>query len=190
MTAAAQTARTSDHEHCGCCGRQLPKNEVVELGSTPGVFICVGCALWAARRAGPLAALRQLRFTSLGALARRLTGSRTTSGSARAAIPILPSTDLDRTAAFYTAAGFSLTERHDCYLLLHNSGVELHFSHESDPTPSQCFLHVADAAKLWKQLRDSGIAGVGEVAEQGYGLREFVLTDPDGNRVRFGSPTG
>jgi hypothetical protein len=31
---------------------------------------------------------------------------------------------------------------------------------------------------------------VGEVAEQDYGLREFVLTDPDGNRVRFGSPTG
>jgi len=190
VTAAAQTARTSDHEHCGCCGRQLPKNEVVELGTTPGVFICVGCALWAARRAGPLAALRQLRFTSLGALARRLTGSRTAPGSARAAIPILPSTDLNRTAAFYTAVGFNQTERHDGYLLLHNSGVELHFSHESDPTPGQCFLHVADAAKLWKQLRDRGIAGVGEVAEQDYGLREFVLTDPDGNRVRFGSPTG
>ena len=45
MTAADQTARTSGHEHCGCCGRQLPKNEVVELGTTPGVFICVGCAL-------------------------------------------------------------------------------------------------------------------------------------------------
>ena len=111
MTDAAQTARTSDHEHCGCCGRQLPKNEVVELGTTPGVFICVGCALWAARRAGPLAALRQLRFTSLGALARRLTCSRTAPGSARAAIPILPSTDLNRTAAPYTAVGFSQTER-------------------------------------------------------------------------------
>lgn len=186
MTAATETARTSDHEHCGCCGRQLPKSEVVELGNTPGVFICVGCALWAARRAGPTAALRQLRF----ALARRLTRSSTGPGSARAAIPILPSTDLDRTAAFYTAAGFAETERHDGYLLLHNSGVELHFSHESEPTPGQCFVHVADAVKLWKQLCDRGIAGVGEVAEQDYGLREFVLTDPDSNRVRFGSPTG
>jgi hypothetical protein len=112
VTAAAQTTRTSDHEHCGgCCGRQLPNNEVVELGTTPGVFICVSCALWAARRAGPLAALRQLRFTSLGALARRLTCSRTAPGSARAAIPILPSTDLNRTAAPYTAVGFSQTER-------------------------------------------------------------------------------
>lgn len=185
---AAETAGTSDQEHCGCCGRQLPRKEVVELGSTPGVFICVGCALWAARRAGPVAALRQLRFTSLGALARRLTGSRATPGSARAAIPILPSTDLDRTAAFYTAAGFSETERHGGFLLLHNSGVELHFTQEASLAPGQCFVHVADAVKLWKQLRDRGTAGVGPIAEQDHGLREFVLTDPDGNRVRVGSP--
>ncbi|MGX7828893.1 bleomycin resistance protein [Actinokineospora sp. 24-640] len=188
MTAAENT-RTSHHGHCGCCGRQLPTSEVVELGSTPGVFICVGCALWAAGRAGPVAALRQLRFTPLGALARRLTGSRTTPGTAVAAIPILPSADLDRTAAFYTAAGFTESERHDGYLLLRNSGVELHFTHESAPTPGQCFVHVADAVKLWKQLRDRGTAGVGEIAEQDYGLREFVVTDPDGNRIRFGSPT-
>ena len=188
MTAAPKTARTSDHEHCGCCGRQLPKNQVVELGTTPGVFICVGCARWAARRAGPVAALRQLRFTPLGALARRLTGSRPAPGSARAAIPILPSTDQDRTAAFYTQAGFRETERHDGYLLLHNSGVELHFTLEASPAPGQCFVHVADAVRLWKQLRERGTAGVGPIAEQDYGLREFVLTDPDGNRIRFGSP--
>jgi uncharacterized glyoxalase superfamily protein PhnB len=41
---------------------------------------------------------------------------------------------------------------------------------------------------MWKQLRDLGMDGVGEVADQDYGLREFVLTDPDGNRVRIGSP--
>lgn len=190
MTAAAETVRESDHEHCGCCGRQLPKSEVVELGSTPGVFICVGCALWAARRAGPTATLRQLRFTPLGTLLRRLRGSQTGPGTARSAIPILPSADLDRTAAFYTAAGFTETERHDGYLLMHNSGVELHFSEEANPAPSQCFIHVADALKLWKQLRHRDTNGVGPIADQDYGLREFVLTDPDGNRVRFGSPAG
>lgn len=188
VTTAAETARTSHHEHCGCCGRQLPKTKVVELGNTPGVFICVGCALWAARRAGPVAALRQLRFTSLGTLARRLIGSGTTPGTAQAAVPILPSADLDRTAAFYTAAGFTETERHDGYLLLHNSGVELHFTLETTPTPGQCVVHVADAVKLCKQLRERGTAGVGEIAEQDYGLHEFVLTDPDGNRIKFASP--
>ncbi|UFN92479.1 hypothetical protein [Micromonospora aurantiaca] len=44
------------------------------MGSTPGVFICGGCAIWAARRVGAAAALRQLRFTPLGGLLRRLTG--------------------------------------------------------------------------------------------------------------------
>lgn len=85
------------------------------------------------------AALRQLRFTSLGALARRLTGSRTTPGSARAAIPILPSTDLNRTAAFYTAVGFSQTERHDGYLLLHNGG-------SSCTSPTRATPHPASAS--------------------------------------------
>lgn len=184
---AVETIRESDYEHCGCCGRQLPRSEVVELGNTPGVFICVGCAIWAARRIGPATALRQLRFTPLGALMRRLAGSRTDAGP-RAAIPILPSTDLDRTAAFYTAAGFTETARHPGYLLM-RSGVELHFSLEPDsPASGQCFIHVTDALKLWKQLRHRATTGVGPIADQEYGLREFVLTDPDGNRVRFGSP--
>jgi len=41
--------------------------------------------------------------------------------------------------------------------------------------------------KLWKLLRDQGVEGVGDIADQHYGLREFVLTDPDGNRIRIGS---
>ncbi|MFR9779505.1 bleomycin resistance protein [Micromonospora sp. MS34] len=185
MTVAAETVGEFDHEHCGCCGRQLPRSEVVELGDTPGVFIC---AIWAARRIGPASALRQLRFTPLGTLLRRLTGSRTDAGP-RAAIPILASTDLDRTAAFYTAAGFTETARHPGYLLMHTGGVELHFSLEPDnATPGQCFIHVTDALKLWKRLRHRATTGVGPIADQDYGLREFVLTDPDGNRVRFGSP--
>jgi hypothetical protein len=73
VSVAAETVREFDHEHCGCCGRQRPAREVVELGCTPGVFICGGCAIWAARRVGPAAALRQLRVTPLGGLLRRLT---------------------------------------------------------------------------------------------------------------------
>ena len=96
--------------------------------------------------------------------------------------------DLDRTEAFYARAGFADAGRYDDYLLPHNDGVELHSDRHDTVTPSMCFLHVTDAMKLWKQLRDQGVEGVGDIADQDYGLREFVLTDPDGNRVRIGSP--
>lgn len=70
MPAAAPEPADSHHlsaqRGCGCCGRSLPAGEIHELGNTPGVFICVGCALWVVRRVGLTAALRQIRFTSLG----------------------------------------------------------------------------------------------------------------------------
>jgi len=170
---------------CGCCGRQRPADEVAELGVTPGVYICAGCALWAARRAGLLSALRQVRIRALlPSFLHRTQAQHTTT----AAIPILPSSDLDRTAAFYAHAGFTDAEHHDDYLLLHNDGVELHFAHHDAVTPGTCVIRVTDALKMWKQLRDLGVDGVGEIADRDYGLREFVLTDPDGNQVRIGSP--
>jgi uncharacterized glyoxalase superfamily protein PhnB len=95
--------------------------------------------------------------------------------------------DPARTAAFYAPVGFAESERHDGYLLLHSGGVELHFAQHDAVTPAACFVHVADAVKLWKQLRHLGVDGVGAIVEQHYGLREFVLTDPDGNQVRIGS---
>lgn len=184
MTRPADTRTDNELRRCGCCGRQRPADEVAELGVTPGVYICAGCALWAARRAGLLSAVRQIRVQDL--LSRFLNRAQAPH-AVTAAIPILPSSDLDRSAAFYARAGFADAERHDGYLLLYNDGVELHFAHHDTVTPSTCFVHVTDATKMWKQLRDLGVDGVGEIADQDYGLREFVLTDPDGNRVRIGS---
>jgi hypothetical protein len=183
MTLPTETVQGTEFRRCGCCGKRFPTTEVAELGSTPGVFICAGCALWAARRAGLISALRQIRLRSM--LPRF---GRRSPHTAQSAIPILPSSDLDRTAAFYAPAGFVEAKRHDRYLLLHNSGVELHFLRHGTVAPSTCFVHVADATKMWKQLRNLDIDGVGDVADQDYGLREFTLTDPDGNQVRFGSP--
>jgi hypothetical protein len=183
MTHPVETVQDDDLRRCGCCGRQFPAGQVAELGTTPGVYICAGCALWAARRAGLLSALRQIQLRSL--LPRF---GRRAPHAARSAIPILPSSDLARTAVFYAPAGFGEVERHDGYLLLQNDGVELHFAHHDTVTPGTCFVHVTDAMKLWKQLRHLGNEGVGQIADQDYGLREFTLTDPDGNQVRFGSP--
>jgi hypothetical protein len=55
-------------------------------------------------------------------------------------------------------------------------------------TPGACFLHVADVAVVRDRLEIMGPGPVGPIANTDYGLREFTFTDPDGNRVRFGSP--
>ncbi len=41
------TAAAADTVTCGCCGRDLPRRKVAELGSTPGVYVCRRCAVWA-----------------------------------------------------------------------------------------------------------------------------------------------
>jgi catechol 2,3-dioxygenase-like lactoylglutathione lyase family enzyme len=177
---------------CGCCGRTFPAREVAELGVTPGVFVCAGCALWAARRATSFTVVRRLPGASLKSLMRRLrphTHQALSPEEARTAIPILPSTDLERTARFWTQLGFTETGRYPGYLLLNGGHAELHFSQpDAAFSPGECFVHVGDAGQLWKRLKDHGVAGVGAIAETDYGLREFVVTGPDGNRIRFGSP--
>jgi catechol 2,3-dioxygenase-like lactoylglutathione lyase family enzyme len=152
------------------------------------VFICAGCALWAARRARPLSLLGRLPI--IRALRRRCRHQSSGGVKARVAIPVLPSSDLDRTATFYAPTGFAIAGQHPGYLLLHNADVELHFSHPGGATLGECYIHVGDAQALHDHLHQHGIDGLGPIADQDYGLREFVLTDPDGNRVRFGSPTG
>jgi len=83
-----------------------------------------------------------------------------------------------------------MIERHDMYLVMRAGPVELHFaSGHLAPAPGQAFLYVPDAGKLWKELRGSSVAGIGLVEDDPSGLRQFMVTDPDGNRIRVGSPT-
>jgi catechol 2,3-dioxygenase-like lactoylglutathione lyase family enzyme len=173
---------------CSCCGKRFPAGKVAELGMAPGVFVCVGCALWAARRASTLDGLLRLPQNSARAVVRWLRPTTLAPGDARSAIPILPVADLDRTAQFYAPLGFAETERYPGYLLLNSGDAELHFSQLEQVTPGECFIHVGDARQLWKRLKADETSGVGILVDQDYGLREFIVTDPDGNHVRFGSP--
>ncbi len=106
---------------------------------------------------------------------------------------------LDRSIRFWSLLGFDVVERDDGYLVLQADGVELHFAHDQQtqdqPThaqtssPGRVFVHVRDATSLWKRLRDAETIDIGPITAQEHGLREFALTDPDGNHIRIGSPT-
>src|SRR3954454_17148281 len=184
-TMAGDTAKEQGTPVCGCCGRAVRIERLVELGSTPGVFICDRCALWAARRSTRMPVVRLDPRALLAWLRARV---RTERPVART-IPILPSTDLDRTSAFYRSAGMQEVARYEGYLLMGFRGVELHFTTEPAAAGAgQAFVLVPDAARLWKQLKSQGAPGLGPVEDREHGLREFVVTDPDGNRIRVGSP--
>lgn len=188
MTQVAETPKDTGVRRCGCCGRQRAADRVAELDQTPGVYICAPCALWAARRAGPLSVLTQVPV-GLRRLRSRLRRRRATGHTVRDTIPILPSADLDRTVAFFATVGFSEEVRSERYLVLGSGHAELHFARADPATTGQCLVMVADARALWTELREHDIPGVGDLADREYGLCDFTLVDPDGNRVRIGSPT-
>lgn len=188
MTQIAETLPHTGLNRCGCCGRQRTADRLAELGQTPGVYVCALCALWAARRAGPLSGLSQIPV-ALRRLRSRLRRPRATEHPAvHHTIPILTSTDLHRTATFFAAVGFTQQERSEQYLVLGCGDAELHFAVNDTATTGQCLVLATDAAALWKRLRGHDIVGVGDIADREYGLRDFTLVDPDGNQIRIGSP--
>lgn len=114
-------------------------------------------------------------------------------------IPILPSRDLDATAAFYAPLGFAAPGRWPGYLILtHPTGVELHFWEHPDEDPLTndvaCYLRfdTADEVRaLHEAWAGTGLPGHGVprlVAPQAtdYGLLEMALVDADGSLVRVG----
>ena len=176
-TASTQT----DHLRCGCCGQARTPSRLAELGDTPGTFICARCALWAAGRIA--------RSSRLGRLRRRLPYRQPRPGVLMA-VPVLAATDLDRSAELYGAVGFEVTGRHDGYLVMHAGPVELHLAQDAETTAGACYLHVADVAAVRERLEATVTDSTGPLGDTDYGLREFTFNDPDGNRVRFGSPVG
>jgi len=49
-------------------------------------------------------------------------------------------------------------------------------------------IMVDDADAVYNRCRESGVAIVHEIADRYYGLRDFVISDMNGFRLRFASP--
>ena len=105
-----------------------------------------------------------------------------------AAVPILPVRDFRRTEVFYGRLGMVVGFRHPEYMIMRLGTAEIHFGQEDMPSPVTCYLDAADAGRWWKQLRSADMEGLGQVEDFDYGMREFMITDPDGNQLRVGSP--
>lgn len=97
-------------------------------------------------------------------------------------VPVLPSRDLDRSAAFYARLGYAVAHRYPDYAILACDGVEFHLARmEVEPgrNPAGVYLRVSDADGLARAL---GVAA----EDKPWAQREFALSDPDENLVRVG----
>jgi predicted enzyme related to lactoylglutathione lyase len=51
-----------------------------------------------------------------------------------------------------------------------------------------CYIYVSDADALHAELAGNGARVQGEPVSRPWGLREFAVLDPEGNRITFGQP--
>lgn len=113
------------------------------------------------------------------------------------ACPILPSSDFNRTKAFYEQLGFGVIGEYvqQGYLILQRDTVELHFfrhtGHIATQSDHGAYLRVNDATALSKEfevldLPKDGIPRFIAAEEKPWGVCELAIVDLDGNLLRIG----
>ncbi|MEO6102139.1 MAG: VOC family protein [Pseudoxanthomonas sp.] len=109
-------------------------------------------------------------------------------------IPMLPVKNMPASVEFYQKLGFGIEQRNDewrwamlgfgeCRLMVDES-INVH---PSLPRTSVLYLYPEDIAAYHKQLRDNGLE-VPVLETSFYGMTEFRMDDPDGNRLWIGQP--
>jgi catechol 2,3-dioxygenase-like lactoylglutathione lyase family enzyme len=108
--------------------------------------------------------------------------------------PIFAVRDVAATLAHYASLGFETAsyEGGDNYGFANRDGVGIHFqAHPEEDHHHQAatYLYVRDADALYEEWSRPGIGGeTHPVEDTQWEMREGAHVDPDGNRIRFGSP--
>ena len=105
--------------------------------------------------------------------------------------PVLPVRDMEEAVVFYEAAGFDVR--------VHEGGGYAFVNHDDDSVfdlgredgldvesnRSGCYLIVPSPDEWHARLGSLGYS-ITPLRNEDYGMREFALTDPSGNHIRFG----
>ena len=109
------------------------------------------------------------------------------------AAPGVPVRDLDTALAFYVGVlGMTETFRNGDpvgFVIVERDDAEIHLtlqpSHRAT-TANVLHLMVDDATALHEHLQEHGVRIVKGIRDADYGMRTFVMADPDGNRIDVG----
>jgi catechol 2,3-dioxygenase-like lactoylglutathione lyase family enzyme len=110
-------------------------------------------------------------------------------------IPMLPVKSVRASVEFYKKLGFALEQMNenwnwamlafdDCRLMVDES-INVH---PNSPRRSVLYLYPDDIVEYHRQVRTNGLS-VPDLDETFYGMTEFRLEDPDGNRLWIGKNT-
>jgi catechol 2,3-dioxygenase-like lactoylglutathione lyase family enzyme len=109
------------------------------------------------------------------------------------AAPGVPVRDIDTALAFYVGVlGMTETFRNGDpvgFVIVERDDAEIHLtlqpSHRAT-TANVLHLMVDDAAAFHAHLQELGVRIVKGIRDADYGMRTFVMADPDGNRIDVG----
>jgi catechol 2,3-dioxygenase-like lactoylglutathione lyase family enzyme len=109
------------------------------------------------------------------------------------AAPMVPVHDIDTALAFYVAVlGMTETFRNGepvGFVIVERDDAEIHLTlqpaHRAT-TANVLHLMVDDAEALHEHLQGKGVRIVKGIRDADYGMRTFVMADPDGNRIDVG----
>lgn len=107
-------------------------------------------------------------------------------------MPRLPVADMDRSITYYQEAlGFRLAWRTaDGLVALASGEIEVMllvpWTDDSPPPPQSAYVYVEDPDALCAEYQEAGADIVDPVASRAYGMRDFVVRDPDGHRFTLG----
>ena len=109
--------------------------------------------------------------------------------------PILPVDDLDAAAEFNTRLGLEVFRYADDYAWVKHCGwewVHLRVVDAVEGNQASASWHVSNVDAWWTAMREAsgGEIELPEPEDMPWGQREFAITDPSGNVVRIGSPSG
>ncbi len=112
----------------------------------------------------------------------------------KSVMPSLPVADLERAISFYTGKlGFRLTfENGRLFAIVARDGVELGLApaavHKGIPGKGAVYLKVCGIDDLYREITSLGLAILHPLRTEDYGMREFMIADPDGNTINYGEP--
>jgi uncharacterized glyoxalase superfamily protein PhnB len=104
--------------------------------------------------------------------------------------PIFTVTEGRRAVDHYQRLGFTTSYHDQTYAFTHRDNLTIHLALADSSVPAgsgALYLHVDDADQLADDWRKAGLQVVGP-EDFDYGKREGWHADPDGNKIRFGSP--